>query len=149
MGGVDAIVFTAGIGENSMETRVEACAGLEFLGVKISPEKNKVRGQKAIISNDNSIRICWHSAPIGKIGTSISGIIQNLKRLSKKVVEGRNCVECIENETCIKCKFPYPLSAKEYCEFKKEFNTVTSAKIINSFNIFKDILNDPVTIIDF
>lgn len=54
MGGVDAIVFTAGIGENSMETRAETCAGLEFLGVKINPKKNKVRGQKAIISNDNS-----------------------------------------------------------------------------------------------
>jgi len=54
MGGVDAIVFTAGIGENSMETRAETCAGLEFLGVKINPKKNKVSGQKAIISNDNS-----------------------------------------------------------------------------------------------
>ncbi|GAG68495.1 unnamed protein product, partial [marine sediment metagenome] len=35
MGGVDAIVFTAGIGENSKETRAEACEGLEFLGVII------------------------------------------------------------------------------------------------------------------
>ncbi len=54
MGGVDVIVFTAGIGENSIETRAEACEGLEFLGVKIDPEKNKVQGKEAIISNDNS-----------------------------------------------------------------------------------------------
>lgn len=54
MGGIDIIVFTAGIGENSIETRVEACAGLEFLGVKIDPEKNKVQGKEAIISNNNS-----------------------------------------------------------------------------------------------
>jgi len=54
MGGVDAIVFTAGIGENSIETRAEACEGLEFLGVKIDPEKNKVRAKEAIISNNNS-----------------------------------------------------------------------------------------------
>jgi len=54
MGGVDAIVFTAGIGENSKETRAEVCEGLEFLGVKIDPEKNKVRGKEAIISNNNS-----------------------------------------------------------------------------------------------
>ena len=54
MGGVDVIVFTAGIGENSLETRAEACEGLEFLGVKIDPEKNKVRAKEAIISNDNS-----------------------------------------------------------------------------------------------
>jgi len=54
MGGLDAIVFTAGIGENSRETRAEACEGLEFLGVKIDPEKNKVRGKEAIISNNDS-----------------------------------------------------------------------------------------------
>ncbi|MHC2994752.1 MAG: acetate kinase [Candidatus Atribacteria bacterium] len=54
MGGIDIIVFTAGIGENSIETRVEACEGLEFLGVKIDPEKNKVQGKEAIISNNNS-----------------------------------------------------------------------------------------------
>jgi len=54
MGGVDAIVFTAGIGENSIETRAEACEGLEFLRVKIDPGKNKIRGKEAIISNDNS-----------------------------------------------------------------------------------------------
>lgn len=53
MGGVDVIVFTAGIGENSIETRAEACKGLEFLGVKIDPEKNKVQGKEAIISNNN------------------------------------------------------------------------------------------------
>ncbi|MBU4047394.1 acetate kinase [bacterium] len=54
MGGVDAIVFTAGIGENSKETRAESCEGLEFLGVKIDPEKNKVCAKEAIISNNNS-----------------------------------------------------------------------------------------------
>ncbi|MBA3063348.1 MAG: acetate kinase [Atribacteria sp.] len=54
MGGVDAIVFTAGIGENSKETRAESCDGLEFLGVKIDPEKNKVCAKEAIISNNNS-----------------------------------------------------------------------------------------------
>jgi acetate kinase len=54
MGGVDAIVFTAGIGENSQETRAEACEGLEFLGVKIDPEKNKVHAKEAIISSNNS-----------------------------------------------------------------------------------------------
>jgi len=53
MGGVDVIVFTAGIGENSIETRAEVCEGLEFLGVKIDPEKNKVQGKEAIISNNN------------------------------------------------------------------------------------------------
>ena len=54
MGGLDAIVFTAGVGENSMEARKECCKGLEFLGIEIDDEKNNVRGKEPIISSDNS-----------------------------------------------------------------------------------------------
>ncbi len=54
MGGLDVIVFTAGLGENSPETRKEACKGLEFLGVKIDDEKNNVRGKERIVSTDDS-----------------------------------------------------------------------------------------------
>ena len=44
LGGVDAIVFTAGIGENNAGHRAAICEYLECLGVKIDPEKNKLRG---------------------------------------------------------------------------------------------------------
>jgi len=54
MGGVDVVVFTAGIGENAWKVRKGACEGLEFLGIKINPEKNKICGKEAIISNDDS-----------------------------------------------------------------------------------------------
>ena len=54
MGGVDAIVFTAGLGENSAEMRERICDGLEFLGVEIDKKKNAVRGKVAEISKDNS-----------------------------------------------------------------------------------------------
>ncbi len=54
MGGVDAIVFTAGIGENGMETREYVMDGLEFLGAKIDKEKNKVRGKERDVSTDDS-----------------------------------------------------------------------------------------------
>ena len=58
MGGVDAIVFTAGIGENSHLTREHSCEGLEFLGIKIDKEKNKVRGKIADIStNDSTVKV--------------------------------------------------------------------------------------------
>lgn len=40
MGGVDCIVFTAGVGENTPEVRTRACSGLEFMGIKIDEEKN-------------------------------------------------------------------------------------------------------------
>ncbi len=54
MGGVDTIVFTAGVGENSAEDRAFVCKGLEFLGVEIDDEKNKSRGKEVVISTENS-----------------------------------------------------------------------------------------------
>lgn len=54
MGGVDVIVFTAGVGENSPETREECLKNLEFLGLAIDREKNKVRGKLAEISTIDS-----------------------------------------------------------------------------------------------
>ncbi|MBE0068303.1 acetate kinase [Thermoanaerobacterium thermosaccharolyticum] len=54
MGGVDVIVFTAGIGENSPEIREFILDGLEFLGFNLDKEKNNVRGKEAIISTADS-----------------------------------------------------------------------------------------------
>mgnify|MGYP000799470891 CR=1 FL=1 len=54
LGGVDIILFTGGVGENQANCRSEVCEGLEFMGVKIDLEKNKVRGEEAIISADDS-----------------------------------------------------------------------------------------------
>ena len=54
MGGVDVIVFTAGIGENSSITRREILKGLEFFGFTINTEKNELRGNIQEISNEDS-----------------------------------------------------------------------------------------------
>ncbi|EPB8167208.1 acetate kinase [Clostridium perfringens] len=54
MGGADVIVFTAGVGENSPETREECLKDLEFLGLTLDKEKNKVRGKLAEISQADS-----------------------------------------------------------------------------------------------
>lgn len=54
MRGADAIVFTGGIGENTSLYREKVCENLEFLGVKIDPEKNKLRGQELDISADGA-----------------------------------------------------------------------------------------------
>ena len=60
MGGVDIIVFTAGVGENQWSTRQESCEGLEFLGVEIDKELNKgLRGVEKVISTANSkVTVC-------------------------------------------------------------------------------------------
>ena len=56
--GIDAIVFTAGIGENAGTTRKGICDKLAFMGVKIDEEKNKTRGQEIEISTpDSKIRV--------------------------------------------------------------------------------------------
>lgn len=54
MGGVDAIVFTAGIGENNGEYRKLMTEGLEFMGIKIDDEKNSVRGREIDVSADDA-----------------------------------------------------------------------------------------------
>ena len=54
LGGVDIIVFTGGVGENQASARWAACEGLEFMGVELDAERNKVRGEEAIISTDDS-----------------------------------------------------------------------------------------------
>ena len=54
LGGVDVILFTGGVGENQASCRAGVCEGLEFMGIKIDPERNKVRGEEAIISTDDS-----------------------------------------------------------------------------------------------
>lgn len=55
MGGVDIIVFTAGVGENQTDMREEVCKGLEFLGVKFDAETNSgIRGKEAVISAPDS-----------------------------------------------------------------------------------------------
>lgn len=50
MGGVDAIIFTAGVGENGKTTRADIVAGLEFMGIGIDEEKNSKRGEEIDIS---------------------------------------------------------------------------------------------------
>ena len=54
MNGVDAIVFTAGIGENDIATRLACASGLEYLGVSVDADKNNVRGGEVEISADGS-----------------------------------------------------------------------------------------------
>jgi len=52
MGGLDAFVFTGGIGENSPEVRAEVCKNMEFLGIELDDERNK--NKEEIISKDSS-----------------------------------------------------------------------------------------------
>ena len=59
LGGLDCLVITAGVGENSASMRARICKNLEYLGVKIDPVKNNVRGKEALISADDSKVAVW------------------------------------------------------------------------------------------
>ncbi len=62
MGGLDAIVFTAGVGENSPLVRARTCSGLEFLGIELDDDKNGAASGECAISRDSS-RVQVHVIP--------------------------------------------------------------------------------------
>ena len=57
MGGLDAVVFTGGIGENAPRVREKVCSNMEFLGIKIDTEKNKARGKDFIDLSTEDARV--------------------------------------------------------------------------------------------
>lgn len=80
MNGVDGIIFTAGVGENSAETRAAICRYLGYLGVEICPERNTKRGEDAFISTDES------RVPVMVIPTNEELVIA---RDTRDIVEGK------------------------------------------------------------
>ena len=54
MGGVDAVIFTAGVGENDKAIRAMVCQGLDFMGLKLDGAANDVRGKETVISAADS-----------------------------------------------------------------------------------------------
>ena len=59
LNGIDVLTFTAGVGENGVATRQAVCDYLAFMGVKIDPEKNNVRGKETLISTPDSKVQVW------------------------------------------------------------------------------------------
>ncbi len=58
LNGCDCLVFTAGVGENAIDIRENICSGLDYLGIKINAEKNKVRGKEVdVAAEDSKVRI--------------------------------------------------------------------------------------------
>jgi len=90
LGGLDALVFTAGIGENDPETRYEACKGLEFLGLYLDEEKNShLKGELAEISLPES-KVKVYVIPTNEelmIARDTRDIIENKKKKNKSGLE--------------------------------------------------------------
>jgi radical SAM superfamily enzyme YgiQ (UPF0313 family) len=112
-------------------------------------QANCLKMETAIIGLDNSIRICWHSDPIGEIGISFPDIKQNLENSKKKIVDSRKCNRCIQNKNCLKCLFPFPLSSEEYCSYKNTLNAIEPARMLNVFYRITDFFVDPISYLDY
>ncbi|MFX0042746.1 MAG: B12-binding domain-containing radical SAM protein [Candidatus Hodarchaeota archaeon] len=111
-------------------------------------QANCCKLETAIIGKDDSVRLCWYSDPIGNVDTSFAEILQNILNLRKITEERRKCNECIKKNTCLKCLYPYPLSPEEYCQYKRKVDTHQPARVINSFNVLKDLLFKPLTLLE-
>ena len=59
MGGVDAVVFTAGVGENGPDTRLGITANLGFMGIRVDPAKNNIRGKECDVSAEGATVRTW------------------------------------------------------------------------------------------
>ena len=81
MGGVDIIVWTAGVGENQEGMRFDSCDGLEFLGIKMDRERNHCRGIEQVLSAEDS------KVKVVLIPTDEEIVIA---RDTKALVEGKN-----------------------------------------------------------
>ena len=57
MGGVDCVVFTAGVGENNGDIRAEAVEGLEFMGIAVDPVKNHTRGTVDVTAEGGRVKV--------------------------------------------------------------------------------------------
>jgi acetate kinase len=87
MGGVDIVVFSGGVGENSPETREAVCKGLEFLGIEFDAGRNKgLRSREALISTPSS-RVKVIVIPTNEelvIAEDTRRIIAEMKKTSRK-----------------------------------------------------------------
>lgn len=85
MGGLDILVFTGGIGENSIKVREQVCSNMEYLGLDLDPELNKSANGEAVVSSKNSkakiLRIPTNEELV--IAMDTEKIVNSVKKESK------------------------------------------------------------------
>jgi acetate kinase len=100
LNGIDALVFTAGIGENRSELRASVCANLDQLGIVLDPEKNKsLKAQEGTISSENS-RVKIFVIPTNEelvVAREVKRFLENSKtnRPAAKLTENRRTQEAV------------------------------------------------------
>jgi acetate kinase len=82
LGGIDALIFTGGIGENSQLIRKKVCEGLAWVGLELDEKKNVVRGTETRISTDQSKAQIW------------------IMPTNEELIVARQTVEALEKKSC-------------------------------------------------
>jgi len=107
------------------------------------------RTLETAILEDNHIKICWYSDPIAEVGHSFGYIKQKIKQILFDTEKMKKCKLCTISKFCNKCAYPFPLSSKVYCRFRKMNDLTKTADLINSFSVLKDLIFEPITLLDY
>lgn len=94
--------------------------------------------ETVIVDADNQVKPCWNGEPIGKIGTPLPEIVQNLENLLQKAEKKRGCQNCVKKAVCSQCIFPAPLSEAEYCDLRRTGDTGKGAESLRWLELFKE-----------
>jgi anaerobic magnesium-protoporphyrin IX monomethyl ester cyclase len=102
-------------------------------------EPNCRQLETVIVDPDNNVKTCWNGKPIGTVGMPLPEIGANLKEIHERTVKERGCGNCHKQAECAGCIFPAPISGKEYCDLKREFNIEEAAEVMRTFDMFKEL----------
>jgi len=136
--------------ENPYNYLLESDTLPQFLNIcKWTSNLANCRTLETAIIEDNHIKICWYSDPIAEVGSSFAHIKQLIKQIFLDTEKTRKCKLCTIRNFCNKCAFPFPLSSKDYCQFRDMNDLTKTANLINSISVLKDLNFEPITLIDY
>jgi len=151
----DAKIFLEFLGslsemEDPYNFLLESDALPQFLNIcKWTSNLANCRTLETAIIEDNHIKICWYSDPIADVGNSFAYIKQMIKQSLIDTEKKRKCKSCSKSNFCNKCAYPFPLSSKDYCHLRKMNDITETADLVNSLSVLKDLIFEPITLIDY
>ena len=135
LNGIDAMVFTGGIGENQINIRKKICNYLKFMGLEIDEQTNNVRGEEILITKPES-KIKAYIIPTNEelvIARDTKELVENIKILQKKYVRTQD--EKVKEE--LDAKQARLDSIPLYDSYQKKL-----AEVNRKIDFIKDELND-------
>jgi radical SAM superfamily enzyme YgiQ (UPF0313 family) len=94
-----------------------------------------------IVNNKSEVRLCWYGTAIGETGHSYDALINNIKSEQDAIMARRKCIICMVKSTCIKCPWPAPLSALDYCKYRKSSDVSVAAELIIGLDQIKQLFS--------